>query len=40
VLAIGGALLFALGASVSDWPVWALGLALFTGGFLIYRPRA
>jgi hypothetical protein len=40
VLAIAGALLFALGASVSDWPVWALGLALFTGGFLVYRPRA
>jgi hypothetical protein len=40
VLSIVGALLFALGASVTLWPVWGLGLALFTGGFLIYRPRA
>jgi hypothetical protein len=40
LLAIAGALLFALGAAVSAWPVWALGLALFTGGFLAYRPRA
>jgi hypothetical protein len=40
ILAVSGALMFALGASVSAWPLWALGLALFTGGFLVYRPRA
>ncbi len=38
-LAIVGALVFAAGASVSLWPVWALGIMLFAGGFLIFRPR-
>jgi hypothetical protein len=38
-LAIAGALAFAAGASLSLWPVWALGITLFAGGFLIFRPR-
>ena len=38
-LAIGGAVLFAAGASLSLWPLWALGIALFAGGFFVYRPR-
>ena len=39
LLAIGGAFLFATGATLTLWPVWALGIALFAGGFLVYRPR-
>jgi hypothetical protein len=39
VLAMTGAIVFAAGASIALWPVWALGLALFAGGFLVYRPR-
>jgi hypothetical protein len=39
VLAISGALVFAAGATVDLWPVWALGLALFVSGFLVYSPR-
>jgi hypothetical protein len=39
LLALAGALVFALGASVELWPVWALGLALFAGGLLVYTPR-
>ena len=39
VLAISGALVFAVGATVDVWPVWALGLALFASGFLAYSPR-
>ena len=39
VLAISGALVFAVGATVDLWPVWALGLALFASGFLAYSPR-
>jgi hypothetical protein len=39
VLALSGALLFAVGATVELWPVWALGLALFAGGLLVYTPR-
>jgi hypothetical protein len=39
LLALTGALLFAAGASLNVWPLWALGLALFAGGLLIYRPR-
>lgn len=38
-LAIFGALAFAAGASLSLWPVWGLGIALFAGGFLVFRPR-
>jgi hypothetical protein len=39
LLALSGALVFALGATVGLWPVWALGLALFAGGLLVYTPR-
>lgn len=39
LLTISGALVFAAGASLDLWPVWALGLALFASGFLIYSPR-
>lgn len=39
LLALSGALVFALGATVELWPVWALGLALFAGGLLVYTPR-
>lgn len=39
LLALSGATLFAAGASLQLWPVWALGLALFAGGALVYSPR-
>jgi hypothetical protein len=39
MLALTGALVFALGATVQLWPVWSLGLALFAGGLLVYTPR-
>ena len=39
LLALSGAIVFAAGATVGLWPVWALGLALFAGGFLVYSPR-
>ena len=38
-LAVSGAALFAAGATLALWPVWALGLALFAGGLLVYTPR-
>jgi hypothetical protein len=38
-LALSGAALFAAGATLALWPVWALGLALFAGGLLVYTPR-
>ena len=38
-LALSGAALFAAGATLALWPVWALGLALFAGGLLVYSPR-
>lgn len=38
VLVLGGALLFTAGAVLAAWPVWAAGLALFAGGFVLYRP--
>ena len=37
VLVIGGAFLFTAGAVLAAWPVWAAGLALFAGGFVLYR---
>lgn len=37
-LAITGALLFTAGAVLAAWPVWAAGLALFAGGFVLFRP--
>jgi hypothetical protein len=37
-LVLGGALLFTAGAVLVAWPVWVAGLALFAGGFVLYRP--
>jgi hypothetical protein len=39
LLALSGAVIFAAGASLVLWPLWALGLALFAGGLLVYAPR-
>jgi len=36
-LVIVGAFLFTAGAVLAAWPVWAAGLALFAGGFVLYR---
>ena len=38
VLVLAGALLFTAGAVLAAWPVWAAGLALFAGGFVLFRP--
>lgn len=38
MLILGGAFLFTAGAVLVAWPVWAAGLALFAGGFSLYRP--
>jgi hypothetical protein len=38
VLILGGAFLFTAGAVLVAWPIWAAGLALFAGGFVLYRP--
>jgi hypothetical protein len=38
-LAVCGALIFAAGATLALWPVWALGLALVAGALLVYTPR-
>ncbi|TMJ93053.1 MAG: hypothetical protein E6G67_13580 [Actinobacteria bacterium] len=37
-LVLGGAILFTAGAVLAAWPLWAAGLALFAGGFLLVRP--
>jgi hypothetical protein len=37
-LVLGGAFLFTAGAVLVAWPVWAAGLALIAGGFVLYRP--
>jgi hypothetical protein len=39
VLAISGTTVFAAGATLDLWPVWALGLALFASGLLVFSPR-
>jgi hypothetical protein len=39
LLALSGAIVFAAGATLALWPVWALGLALFASGVLVYSPR-
>jgi hypothetical protein len=39
ILAVSGATVFATGATLQLWPVWALGLALFASGLLVYSPR-
>jgi len=36
-LVVSGAFLFTAGAVLAAWPVWAAGLALFAGGFVLYR---
>jgi hypothetical protein len=38
ILVLGGAFLFTAGAVLVAWPIWAAGLALFAGGFVLYRP--
>ncbi|HEX2044246.1 MAG TPA: hypothetical protein VHF23_01315 [Gaiellaceae bacterium] len=38
ILVVGGAFLFTAGAVLAAWPVWAAGLGLFAGGFLLLRP--
>jgi hypothetical protein len=38
VLIVGGAFLFTAGAVLAAWPLWAAGLGLFAGGFLLLRP--
>jgi hypothetical protein len=38
LLVVGGALLFTAGAVLVAWPLWGAGLALFAGGFVLYRP--
>ena len=37
-LVVSGAFLFTAGAVLAAWPVWAAGLGLFAGGFLLLRP--
>jgi hypothetical protein len=37
-LVIVGALVFTAGAVLAAWPLWAAGLALFGGGFVLFRP--
>ena len=39
ILALSGATVFATGATLQLWPVWALGLALFASSILVYSPR-
>ena len=38
LLVVGGAFLFTAGAVLAAWPLWAAGLGLFAGGFVLYRP--
>ena len=38
LLALGGALAFAGGATLGAWPVWAAGVLSVIGGLLTYRP--
>ena len=38
VLVVAGAVLFTAGAVLASWPLWAAGLALFGGGFVLFRP--
>jgi len=38
LLVAGGALLFTAGAVLAAWPVWAAGLGLLAGGFVLHRP--
>jgi hypothetical protein len=38
LLALTGALAFAAGAVLGEWPVWATGVAEVAGSVLVYRP--
>ncbi|HEY0417409.1 MAG TPA: hypothetical protein VGC78_13580 [Gaiellaceae bacterium] len=38
LLALGGALAFAGGATLAVWPLWALGLVAVCGSVVLYRP--
>ena len=38
ILIFSGAALFTAGAVLAAWPLWAAGLALFGGGFILFRP--
>jgi hypothetical protein len=38
LLALGGALAFAGGATFGAWPIWAAGMLAVVGGMLAYRP--
>jgi hypothetical protein len=38
LLVLAGAALFTAGAVLGDWPLWAAGLGLFAGGFILSRP--
>jgi hypothetical protein len=38
LLALGGALAFAVGATLGDWPVWVAGLGGVIGSLVAYRP--
>ena len=37
-LVLAGAALFTAGAVLAAWPLWAAGLTLFGGGFILFRP--
>jgi hypothetical protein len=37
-LVLAGAALFTAGAVLAEWPLWAAGLTLFGGGFILFRP--
>jgi hypothetical protein len=37
-LVLAGAVVFTAGAVLAAWPLWAAGLALFAGGFILFRP--
>jgi hypothetical protein len=38
LLALGGAVAFALGATLGEWPVWVVGLIAVCLSVLVYRP--
>ncbi len=38
VLALGGALACAVGATLGSWPLWAAGLVAVCGALFLYRP--
>jgi hypothetical protein len=38
LLALGGALAFAGGATLGTWPIWVAGMLAVVGGMLTYRP--